>query len=103
MPITFDQETKRWFLETENMGYVFGLDDQGKIKNLYWGSKLPRFQDYPEVKDLIVMDRYTWNDEFSVRGEKNNVEHCLKVEYYDGVRDVAVSYTHLTLPTILRV
>jgi len=92
MPITFDQETKRWFLETENMGYVFGLDDQGKIKNLYWGAKLPRFQDYPEVKDLIVMDRYTWNDEFSVRGEKNNVEHCLKVEYYDGVRDVVLNY-----------
>lgn len=92
MPITFDQETKRWFLETGSMGYVFGLDDQGKIKNLYWGSKLPRFQDYPEVKDLIVMDRYTWNDEFSVRGEKNNVEHCLKVEYYDGVRDVVLNY-----------
>ncbi|PNR91233.1 hypothetical protein HWHPT5561_09440 [Petrotoga sp. HWH.PT.55.6.1] len=92
MPITFDQETKRWFLETENMGYVFGLDDQGKVKNLYWGSKLPRFQDYPQVKDLIVMDRYTWNDEFSVRGEKNNVEHCLKVEYYDGVRDVVLNY-----------
>ncbi|KUK15297.1 MAG: Glycoside hydrolase clan GH-D [Petrotoga mobilis] len=92
MPINFDQETNRWFLETENMGYVFGLDDQGKMKNLYWGAKLPRFQDYPEVKDLIVMDRYTWNDEFSVRGEKNNVEHCLKVEYYDGVRDVVLNY-----------
>ena len=92
MAIIFEEKSKRWILETINMGYVFALNKEGKLKNVYWGSKLPRFEDYPEVDDLVVMDRYTWNDEFSVRGEKNNVEPCLKVEYYDGVRDVVLNY-----------
>ena len=50
MPITFDQETKRWFLETENMGYVFGLDDQGKIKNLYWDQSYQGFKTTQKLK-----------------------------------------------------
>lgn len=92
MSITYEEKSKRWFLETENMGYVFGLDEKGKLKNLYWGTKLPRFEDYPKVEDLVVTDGYTWNDEFSVRGEKNNLDPCLKLEYFDGVRDVVLDY-----------
>jgi len=72
MPITFDQETKRWFLETENMGYVFGLDDQGKIKNLYWGSKLPRFKDYPQVKDLIDVEIFGADTPGFIHGEEHH-------------------------------
>ena len=92
MPITFNKKSKIWYLETQNMGYVFGLDNLEKLKNYYWGPKLPRLEDYPTDKDYIVTDRYSWNHEFSTRSENNHVEHCLKVEYFDGVRDVILNY-----------
>ena len=38
MPITFNKKSKIWYLETQNMGYVFGLDNLEKLKKLLLGS-----------------------------------------------------------------
>lgn len=92
MPIKYLENKKTWILETKNSAYVFAIYKDNHIKNLYWGEKLINDYDYPDLSSYSLRDYWQWDDEYTVRGEANYVEHCLKIEYDDGVRDVVLTY-----------
>ena len=41
-------------LQTKNTSYVFGIDNEGLVRNLYWGSKINDIEDY----DMPVLRSY---------------------------------------------
>ncbi len=90
--IKFLEDKNIWILETANTAYVFGIWKDDHIKNLYWGKKLIFDYDYPDFIDYPLRDFWLWDEEISVRGEANFVDHCIKVEYFDGVRDLNLKY-----------
>jgi len=92
MPITYDESKKIWVLETNDTAYSFGIHQSGKIKHCYWGKKISRFDDYPDLKSYRENPWWDWNDEIPVRGGANQTEPCLQVVYADGVRDVTLNY-----------
>ncbi len=91
MPITYNATKRLWILETQNTGYAFGISGDGHIKHTYWGARITRTKDYPDLSEHQKNPWWDWNDEFPVRGEGHHTEECLKVRYNDQVRDVVLA------------
>jgi alpha-galactosidase len=92
MPIKFIKNRNLWILETDNMAYCFAKNNDGHLKNTYFGAKLIFENDYPGTENYIERDYWLWDEEISVRGEANFVEHNLKISFEDGTRDLVLSY-----------
>jgi len=45
-PIRYLPEAKLFILETDHTSYVFGINEQNALQNLYWGKKITRDQDF---------------------------------------------------------
>ena len=87
---------KKWFLETKNMAYVIGVDEDKNLQHLYWGEKLPYISDYPRVllPQEFPFDNFKQiiKEEFSPWGGIRYKEPGLKVIYEDQVRDLILKY-----------
>ncbi len=83
-------------LQTKNTSYVFGIDNEGLVRNLYWGSKINDIEDY----DMPVLCEVSTNDpvyeitreEYPVYGSLRYKENCLKVTFADKSRELVYKY-----------
>jgi alpha-galactosidase len=94
MPIKYIEKRKLWILETKDMAYCFAINKDGHLKNTYFGSKLAFENDYPGFESYLERDYWLWDEEISVRGEANFVEHTLKILYEDGTRDIVLEFVN---------
>jgi len=96
MSIKIANDKEKWFLETENIAYIIGVDEKKNLQHLYWGEKLPYVSDYPRVllpqefpfdnfEQIIKEEFYPW-------GGIRYKEPGLKVTYEDQVRDLILKY-----------
>ncbi len=96
MSITVSQKDSVFLLSTNSTSYVFGVDDRGLLRHLYWGGRLPRAEDL----EMPVLTEVSTNDpvleitpeEFPVHGGLRYKEHCLKVMFADGTRELVYRY-----------
>lgn len=96
MSIVVGTKSDVFLLSTENTSYAFGIDDQGLVRHLYWGRKIPS----AEELEMPVLTEVSTNDpvfeitpeEFPVHGGLRYKEHCLKVTFADGTRELVYRY-----------
>lgn len=96
MGIVINHSKNIFLLQTRSNSYAFGIDDQGLVRHLYWGKRINEVEDF----ELPVLTEVSTNDpvyeitreEFPVYGSLRYKEHCLKVTFADGVREVVYEY-----------
>ena len=96
MGIVINHSENIFLLQTRSNSYAFGIDDQGLVRHLYWGKRINEVEDF----ELPVLTEVSTNDpvyeitreEFPVYGSLRYKEHCLKVTFADGVREVVYEY-----------
>ena len=101
MSIKIADDEKKCFLETKNMAYVIGVDENKNLQHLYWGEKLPYINDYPRVllQQDLPFDNFEQiiKEEFSPWGGIRYKEPGLKIIYEDQVRDLILKYKNYKL------
>lgn len=83
-------------LQSKNNSYVFGIDNMGLVRHLYWGSKIESVQEF----EMLTLVEVSTNDpvfeitkeEFPVYGSLRYKEHCLKASFVDGCRELVYGY-----------
>ena len=83
MSVVIQESQKVFLLQTKSNSYVFGIDDQGLVRHLYWGNRIDSLEDF----EMPVLTEVSTNDpvfeitkeEFPVYGSLRYKEHCLKV------------------------
>lgn len=96
MGIVVNENKNIFLLNTKSDSYVFGIDDQGLVRHLYWGKKI----DFVEDFEMPVLTEVSTNDpvyeitreEFPVYGGLRYKEHCLKATFADGTRETVYQY-----------
>jgi alpha-galactosidase len=48
-PIRYLPEAKIFIMETDHTSYVFGINEQNALQNLYWGKKISREDDFSQA------------------------------------------------------
>lgn len=94
----FEAKEKCWVLTTDRTAYVLGLTANGRLEHRYWGERLPHPADYPgpgeRKASYAVESQMLPFDEYPAWGGFLYKEPCLKVTFADGVRDLALVYSH---------
>jgi alpha-galactosidase len=83
-------------LETDRTAYVLGLDKDGNLGHVYWGSRLELDTDYAGVGAArqwpFERSRDASRQEYSAWGGVNYNEPGLKATFADGTRAVELAY-----------
>lgn len=96
MSIIINKEKNIFLLQSKCNSYVFGIDNLGLVRHLYWGSKIESVEDF----EMPVLTEVSTNDpvfeitkeEFPVYGGLRYKEHCLKVNFSDKSRELVYEY-----------
>ena len=98
MGIVVNDSQNLFMLQTRSNSYAFGIDNQGLVRHLYWGSRINAMEDFemPELAEVSTNDPVyeITTEEFTVYRGLRYKEHCLKVTFADGTRDVAYEYVN---------
>jgi alpha-galactosidase len=92
-----DEATKVFRLDGAGVTYAFGVNGEGQLQSLYWGSalssedRLPAAVSVPENSSNEMPVTLT-PFEFPGFGGGLTVEPALKVTFADGVRDLVLRY-----------
>ena len=94
--ISVNENKKIFSLKTKNTEYVFGVDTQGLVRHIYWGSKIGFENDF-EMKEICEVSTNdpvyeVTPEEYPVFGGLRYSENCLKVSFKDGTRDLVYKY-----------
>jgi alpha-galactosidase len=86
-----------WILETAHTAYALGLNSKGFLLHRYWGTKLPRAEDYPATGESDGWASFNGAadvlpEEFPAYAGNKYIEPCLKLEFTDGVRDAVLVF-----------
>lgn len=96
MSIEVSESKDVFLLSTNSTSYAFGVDDQGLLRHLYWGRKLTSVADLemPPLTEVSTNDPVfeITREEFPVHGGLRYKEHCLKVIFADGTRELVYQY-----------
>jgi alpha-galactosidase len=104
MPILFDDETRLWALRSGGATYGLTIDEEGRLRHLYFGSPLPHLEDLAgtdEISSPLGREHFSpWEStggpneryEYPAWGGMYYHEPCLKAQFEDGVRDVRLVY-----------
>ena len=96
MGIIVNEEKLIFSLETDATTYSFAIDDKGLLRHLYWGKRLANVDDLevPTINEISSNDPaiHITPEEYPVFGGLRYKEHCLKVRFADGVRDLVYVY-----------
>ena len=96
MPVEYLEKNKLYSISGKNTHYLFALDERGVLKHLYWGEKARCLEDFiagytgegssndPGI-DILP-------EEYSPWGGLRYKEPCLKAEFGDGTRDLALVF-----------
>ncbi len=96
MGVLINKSENIFSLQSKNTSYVFGIDNEGLLRNLYWGSKNEDIEDF----DMPILNEVSTNDpvyeitreEYPVYGSLRYKEHCLKVTFSDRTRELVYKY-----------
>lgn len=83
-------------LSTNKTEYAFCIDENGLVRNLYWGEKIGSPSDY-SIETLVEVSTNDpvyeiTREEYPVYGGLRYKENCLKVTFEDRTRDVVYTY-----------
>lgn len=96
MGIAVSTKNTIFLLSTKSTSYAFGVDDRGLVRHLYWGKRIPSADELemPELTEVSTNDPVfqITPEEFPVHGGLRYKEHCLKVTFADGTRELAYQY-----------
>ena len=96
MGIVINELKNVFALQSKNNSYVFGIDNMGLVRHLYWGSKIENVDDFdmPTLVEVSTNDPVfeITKEEFPVYGSLRYKEHCLKDSFIDGCRELVYSY-----------
>ena len=96
MGIVINELKNVFALQSKNNSYVFGIDNMGLVRHLYWGSKIENVDDFdmPTLVEVSTNDPIfeITKEEFPVYGSLRYKEHCLKASFIDGCRELVYSY-----------
>ncbi|WP_195952343.1 MULTISPECIES: alpha-galactosidase [Clostridium] len=96
MGIVINELKNVFALQSKNNSYVFGIDNMGLVRHLYWGSKIENVDDFdmPTLVEVSTNDPVfeITKEEFPVYGSLRYKEHCLKASFIDGCRELVYSY-----------
>lgn len=96
MSIAISTKREVFLLNTKHTSYVFGIDDQGLVRHLYWGKKIKSVEEFelPKLTEVSTNDPVfeITKEEFPVYGGLRYKEHCLKVSFLDGTRELVYQY-----------
>lgn len=88
---------RSWILETANTGYALGINKEGLLAHSYWGSRLPRLEDYPSPP--VGKKWASFNNAAHLTPEEYATSYGMKftqpgimVHFMDGVRDLRVRF-----------
>ncbi len=91
---------KLWHLSAANVSYVFGVNNENQLQQVYWGPRLWRDADLTPPHTGLPWASFdtpgmTTPEEYPAWGGGRHLETCLKLTRADGVRDVILQYvTH---------
>ncbi|MGA7857902.1 MAG: alpha-galactosidase [Terracidiphilus sp.] len=94
---TFDPATKVFRLDGGDVSYVFGVNANGELQQLYWGGRLAPSDRFPQAVPMRAVASFdspytTTPQEYAGWGEGLYVEPALKVTFADGNRDLVLHY-----------
>jgi alpha-galactosidase len=104
MPILFDGKRRLWALRSSGATYGLAVDEEGRLRHLYFGPPLPRSEDLAatdEISSPLGRDRFfPWESpggpneryEYPAWGGMYYHEPCFKATFDDGVRDMRLVY-----------
>ena len=96
MAIIINKAKSIFNLKTKNNSYAFGIDNNGLVRHLYWGSKIEEVEEFemPELIEVSTNDPVfeITKEEFPVYGSLRYKEHCLKANFYDNTRELVYKY-----------
>ncbi len=97
MGIFFNSKKDIFLLQTKSNSYAFGIDDQGLVRHLYWGSKINSIDDFemPKLSEVSTNDPVyeITREELPVYGSLRYKEHCIKATFADGTREIVYTFT----------
>ncbi len=97
MGIFLNNKKDIFLLQTKSNSYAFGIDDQGLVRHLYWGSKINSVDDFemPKLSEVSTNDPVyeITREEFPVYGSLRYKEHCIKATFADGTREIVYTFT----------
>ena len=96
MGVLINKSANIFSLQSKNTSYVFGVDNEGLLRNVYWGNKIEDIEDF----DMPILNEVSTNDpvyeitreEYPVYGSLRYKEHCLKVTFSDRTRELVYKY-----------
>ena len=100
----FDAATKVFRLDGGNSSYVFGVNPQGELQQLYWGCRLGAGDTYPAAVPMPEWASFdsSYNNtpqEYPGWGNGLYAEPALKVTFADGNRELLLHYvSHTATP-----
>ena len=96
MSIAISTNKDVFLLNTKSTSYAFGIDDQGLVRHLYWGRRIPSADELemPQLTEVSTNDPVfeITPEEFPVHGGLRYKEHCLKAAFADGTRELVYQY-----------
>lgn len=96
MSITINTKNDVFLLSTKSTSYAFGVDDRGLIRHIYWGKRLGSVEELelPPLTEVSTNDPVfeITKEEFPVHGGLRYKDHCLKVIFADGTRELVYQY-----------
>lgn len=96
MGIIVDKSEKIFNIQSKSVSYVFGVDNEGLLRHLYWGKKIQNIEEF----DIPILVEVSTNDpvyeitkeEYPVYGGLRYKEHCLKATFADRSRELVYKY-----------
>jgi alpha-galactosidase len=96
MSIKYIPEKQIWVMTTSLTDYVIGVDVEGNLKHVYWGSKQPLLLDYMDLPKSIEHPGGgpigPHRDEIMPWGGLRFTEPGIKVTFSDHIRDLHLTY-----------
>ena len=100
MGFLIDEKRQLFGLETNKTTYAFAVDNMGLLRHLYWGPKVNNLEDFdvPALAEMSSNDPILdlTDEEYPVFGGMRYKEHCFKVNFADGTRDIEYRYVGYT-------
>lgn len=95
MSILYNEKDKTFSIQLSDASYFLKVDDNGVLRNLYWGKKIENPQDVfleMPVCDTSYSRTYPYREEYIARGRSSFDEPCILPEFADGTRDARLIY-----------
>ncbi len=96
-----NDDTKVFAIQTQNTSYIFGVDNLGLLRHLYWGAKVSKVDDFEceELNEVSTNDPVNeiTAEEYPVYGGLLYKQHCLKVKFANGDKGLFYKYNGYTI------